>query len=154
MLNDVRRKNTVLVCENRHLIVDSSTKRLRKSCSDLNAKRFTMTARACKPLAFTKKEVTSCVSLSATSRGCCTAFPTSRPAIMRFLPLIASDACRTSQVRRVRHTRSKRSRLHDALSRSVSLDYEYPRILWRRAVKKGILKEKSDSGRKIGKQLK
>lgn len=53
------------------------------------------------------------------------AFFSSRLAIMRFLPSIASNACRTSQVRRVRHTRSKRTRLHDALSRSVNLDYEY-----------------------------
>lgn len=58
------------------------------------------------------------------------AFPASRPAIMRFLPSITSDACRTSQVQRVRHTRLKRSLLHDALSQSVNFNYEYSRIHW------------------------
>jgi hypothetical protein len=75
----------------------------RESCLDLNIKRCATTTRACKPLTFTWKEVTSCVSLSGTRhcRGCCIArcVPlASRSAIMRFLPSIAStcDACRAS----------------------------------------------------------
>lgn len=107
MLNNTERRTLDALCENHRLIVDSSTD-CESRVSDLNVRQYTTTTRACKTLTFTRKEVTSCVSLSRRRhcRGCCIArcvSLVSRSAIMHFLPSIASlcDACHTSQVQRV-----------------------------------------------------